>query len=217
MKFLNLLLAAGLVGLAACSAADSVNAPSAAAPTPATPAFSNGAEDPNFFHPAITGAVFANPVVSFWAVKGVDRAASIWYHKRPGARGRDSTEFVRFRVDKRSLLARPDGTTIANGDSVLITMTVVDTLNMIVEFQPSGLQFDPSRPAVLAFKLTEADHDVNGDGVINTLDQAVFQAARIRGQEDPTLPWFVVPTTVSLSADSYTANLTGFTRYAVSY
>lgn len=219
MKSLHLILSLALFSLAACSGSDEAGLPTETGA--ARPSFSGGGDDPlntpEFFHRAPTAPNFANPVVSFWAVKGVDKIASIWYHKLPGAKGRDSTEFVRFKVDKRSLLTRPDGTPIANGDSVLITMTVVDTVNLIVDFQPSGLQFDPNRPATLIFKLKEADHDVNGDGVIDNADQSYFAGAQIFGQESLSTPWFGLATTVSLSADSYTTLLTGFTRYAVAY
>jgi hypothetical protein len=57
-------------------------------------------------------------------VRGEDSKVFMYYAPRPG--DDDSTEFLRFRVRDRSLFERPDGSPIAVGDSILITIVVVD-------------------------------------------------------------------------------------------
>src|SRR5688500_1140575 len=57
---------------------------------------------------------------SFWAVRGDDREVRLYYALRPGSTERD--EFLRLRVRDGSLLARPDGSIVAMGDSVRITV-----------------------------------------------------------------------------------------------
>lgn len=157
----------------------------------------------------------ANPTVSFYAVKGRRVEISIWYHAPLGSN--DSTEFLRFRVDGGSLFKRPDGTRFAAGDSILITATVVDTAKLIVDFQPSGLQFDPKRPARLWFKWTETDPDYNHDGVVDATDTAELLASSIWKQETPGDPWESLNSVVAPSSETFEAKITGFTRYLVAY
>src|SRR5687767_14181513 len=109
----------------------------------------------NFLRPALSAPSVANPVVSFYAKKGQDVEAIMWYRKRPDRP--DSTEFIRFRLADNSLLTRPDGSAIAAGDSILITITLVDPQRLIIDMQPSGLRFSPVKPAELKISFAEAD------------------------------------------------------------
>src|SRR5580765_4448897 len=63
-----------------------------------------------------------NAADSFYAKKGEDRELRIFFQDDVGGQGE---EFLRLRVDAPTLLARPDGTLFAPGDSVLITVRVV--------------------------------------------------------------------------------------------
>jgi len=205
---------AALVLLAGCGA-DVATAP--VQPIgPTVPSLSEAAEDDLIFLTnAPSAPPIATPSVSFWAVKGRETIASLWYHSATS--GRDSTELVRFRLDRRSLWLRPDGTPFAEGDSVQITMSVADPSRLIVEFQPSGLRFDPKKPARLWFKWSECDPDVNHDGVVDATDQSLLATIQIWRQEAPGLPWESMTTSVSESAELAEAKLDGFTRYAVAY
>jgi hypothetical protein len=153
--------------------------------------------------------------VSFWAVVGQSRRASLYYTRRPGAV--DSTELVRFRVDKKSLHRRPDGTPFAAGDSILITLTVVDTLNLIVDFAPSGLTFNPKYPARLWFKWTETNHDLDHDGAVTPADDTVRLTTAIHAQESVGAPWARLATKIDFASQDVEARPTSFTRYAVAY
>ena len=208
------LILTALVFLAGCGA-DVATAPDQPV-APIGPNLSESAEEDLVF---LTNAPNAPPMatgsVSFWAVKGRETIASLWYHSATS--GRDSTELVRFRLDRRSLWLRPDGTPFAEGDSVLITMSVADSSRLIVEFQPSGLRFDPKKPARLWFKWSECDPDVNHDGVVDGTDQYLLATSQIWRQEAPGLPWESMITSVSESAEMAEAKIDGFTRYAVAY
>lgn len=184
-----------------------VRAPVAAASVPES--------ELHFLQPASGAPPLAATSVSFYAVRGQDREASLWYHRRPGAP--DSSRLVRLRVDRRSLVNAPDGTPLAPGDSVLITLTVVDPARLIVEYQPAGLVFAPRRPAKVTYWYLEADHDFNGDGVVDALDRALERSFGVWGQEQPGDPWNSVPVIRQPLVDQIEGSIPGFTRYAVAY
>ncbi|HJR50662.1 MAG TPA: hypothetical protein VJ794_06115, partial [Gemmatimonadales bacterium] len=79
-----------------------------------------------------------NPEVSFYAVRGENREAEISFvdDERPGEPGE---RYLELRVDAEALAARPDGSPVADGDSVLITIRVVDPAQLLFEFEPAGL------------------------------------------------------------------------------
>jgi hypothetical protein len=165
---------------------------------------------------AVAGApAIANPVVQFYAKKGEDREAFMYYAKRPT--GKDSTVFVRFRVRKRSLLARPDGTPIADGDSVLITMRLTDPAHLEVTMEPSGLTFSPSDPANIKLSFLETDDDLNKDGAVNAADAALRNLLAIWKRETPTAPWTKLTSALSIGTHEIEADVTGFTIYIVAW
>jgi len=161
---------------------------------------------------AISG--FVDTVVTFYAVRGQDREGRIFFLAADGSPGE---EFVRLKIGSATLLARPDGSPIADGDSVLITMRVVDPALLLVEFQPSGLQFNPAEPAELEMRYGEADDDLNGDGQQNSEDEALISSLGIWRQELPGLPFVRLSSSLFTSLTSCDAKITGFTRYALAY
>ncbi|MGE0440054.1 MAG: hypothetical protein AB7L66_02810 [Gemmatimonadales bacterium] len=205
-----------LLGLAACTASETLLAPSVPSDPPPTPAFSSAGESELEFLRHANGAPsFATTTVSFWAHTKQDREAMLYYRAEPGAT--DSTRFVRFRVPKGSLKKRPDGSNFASTDSILITLTIADTARLIVDFQPSGLQFDAKKPARLWVSYLEVDADRNGDGVVDAADQLQTLLSQVWKQETPGAAWESVKTSVDQSAHDYSAKILGFTRYAVAY
>ncbi len=168
-----------------------------------------------FLRPASGAPPLGERQVSFWAVRGESREVRLMYTSLPGQT--DSAEFARFRVDARSLVNRPDGTPIAPGDSILISLTIVDTLRFMTDFQPQGLQFAASRPARLWLKFGEADPDLNEDGVVNAADTTLLLGLRIWRQERPGDPWTSLPSVVDTLNQEVEADVSGFTRYAVAY
>ncbi len=153
--------------------------------------------------------------VSFYAVKGRNASADIWYRARAGQR--DSTKFLEFRLGGNTLARRPDGTLIAAGDSVRITVTVTDPTHLVLQFQPSGLTFSPNDPARLRVFFSEVGDDLDHNGRVDSDDDDVEQRLSIWRQESPGFPWFKVASAVVKEDKRVDANLAGFTGYALAY
>ena len=153
--------------------------------------------------------------MSFWAKKGEDRRLRMFFRPRPAET--DSTEFLRFEVKAQSLLRRPDGTAIAEGDSVLITVTVTDLTRLVVDFQPSGLRFDPDEPARLKLEWDEAEDDLDDDGDVDEVDAQHATELSIWRRESATQPWVRLATNVQVELQEVEADILGFTNYAIAY
>ena len=152
---------------------------------------------------------------SFYAVKGRASSVDFSYHARPGET--DSLRFLEFRIGASSLDRRPDGSAIAPGDSVLITITVTDPTHMMVDFQPSGLRFSPTDPPKLRMFWAACGDDLNYDGSVDAYDTAIAQQISIWRREDVSQPWFKLTSAVAPELQEVDAQLSGFTGYAISY
>ena len=204
-----------LVVLAACTA--DATGPETTQPLgPSTVGAASQVEDSlNFLRAAVGAPALAQKTVSFYAVRGEDREAEIWYHPRAGMP--DSSRLVRLKLDKRSLIADEQGAPIAQGDSLLITMAVVDTVRLIVDMQPSGLVFAPNREAKLTLWYIETDPDLNQDGVVDAIDLQLESTLSTWRQEQLGDPWDRLSGVLDTGEDQIETEITGFTRYAVSY
>ena len=171
--------------------------------------------DLNFLRPALTAPPVANPVLSFYAKKGQDVEAIMWYQRRPDRP--DSTEFMRFRLQDNSLLARPDGSAFAPGDSILITVTLTDPQRLIIDMQPSGLRFSPVKPAELKLSFEEADEDINEDGTVDDEDGAIVGLFAIWKRERESDPWVKLSSLVEVGTHEVKAFISGFTGYAIAW
>ena len=193
----------------------------ALAPRASGPSFSGSSndatdDDPHFVTAASGAPDIANPVVQFWAKRGEDRSGTIYYHSTTS--GRDSTPLFLLRVRAKSLWKRPDGSTIAQGDSVLITLTVTDSVNLVVDCQPSGLLFNPDTPARVKMSYAETTEDRNLDGVVDSTDQTLTRALAIWRKETADSPWLrVLSSRNSDGAHEVEADIGGFTGYAIAY
>ena len=152
---------------------------------------------------------------SFYAVKGEDRELRIDF--QDPVTGGAGEEFLRLRVRPGSLLSRPDGTPFATGDSVLITVRVVDATQILFEMEPSGLSFDPAEPAELKIHYNHADHDFNDDGTIDVIDAALKSKLAIWKQENSTGPFVRLGSVNIEESEEINADILGFTRYAIAY
>jgi hypothetical protein len=148
-------------------------------------------------------------VVSFYAKKGEDREVRV--------RFRNGEDFLRLRVFANSLAQRPDGSAIAVGDSVLITITVANPSTLSADFQPAGLKFAASAPARLQYEFGEADKDLNGDGVVTAADTALIPQISTWRQETAGGTWLKVGSTVEIEINEVEADILGFTGYALAY
>ena len=196
-------LAALLLALAAACSSDGTGPGSITKPT----------DSLHFLAPRAGAPPLVATTASFWAKKGENRELRLYYHAAAGAQ--DSVEFLRFRVDDRSLDRRPDGSAIATGDSVLITVNVSDLSNLIVDFQPAGLKFSADRPARLTLKFAEADDDLADDD--DGVDPAVLPQLSIWRRETPGDPWVRQASTTNTTEQEVETNVFGFTNYAIAY
>jgi hypothetical protein len=176
---------------------------------------SRSAEQLHFIRPAATAASLPDTAVSFWAKRGQDSELRLYYNSSSGTG--TGQEFLRFTVPASALAQRPDGSPIAVGDSVLISVRVIDPSRLIVDFQPSGLKFFTTSPARLRFELAETDSDLNGDGVVNSEDDSLKTQLSFWRQEAPGQSWFKVASAVFTDLDEVEADVFGFTGYALAY
>jgi hypothetical protein len=114
-------------------------------------------------------------------------------------------------------LQRPDGSVFAQGDSILITITVTDPTKLQADFQPAGLKFSDSAPARLQFEFGECDGDINGDGIVDAADTMLLPQISTWRQETVGAPWIKVSSTVESNISEVQAFITGFTGYALAY
>jgi hypothetical protein len=155
-----------------------------------------------------------NPTISFYAMRGEDSEGRIFFQDAGGGSGE---EYLRLKIDGASLLARPDGTPFAIGDSILITVTVVDVQQILFELEPSGLRFDPAQPAELEIDYGEADDDFNEDGAVDTEDDAIEDVLSIWRQETVGGVFERLGSVVIKDLEEIETDLLGFTRYAIAY
>jgi hypothetical protein len=197
-----LLAAAALLGIMSCNES-----------TAPDPSDTRDASDLRLLATPYGTPPLAKTQINFYAVQGKAGSAEIWYHARPGQT--DSTKFLDFRVGASSLAARPDGSTIAAGDSVLITLTVTDQSHFLVDFQPSGLKFSSSDQPTLKLSFAACGEDLNYDGVVDATDATMLASLSVWRQESPFQPWHKVPTTLVAAVKEVDAPLGGFTGYAL--
>ena len=150
--------------------------------------------------------------VSFWARPGQTRSAAIRYVGIPAGKYQLCMEFL---VPAGSLLRHPDGRAVQPGDSVRITVRVVDPEAFRFEFSPAGLGFDPANPARLRVTTWWTDRDYNGDGRRDREDERLEENQAIWRQEAVGQPWERVRTERDDELHELRASIPGFTRYAV--
>lgn len=173
------------------------------------------AGDTRFLHVQHGFPPLVTTQVSFWAIKGKSRSVELWFHASPGAR--DSVKLLDLRLGAGSLDRRPDGTAIATGDSVLVSLTVTDPYHLVVEYQPSGLKFSSSDQPALRLYWAACGDDLNYDGVVDGADVAMQALLAVWRQEGPTLPWVKQPSTISPVNKVVETPLAGFSGYAIMY
>lgn len=149
--------------------------------------------------------------VSFWAKPGETRSAAIRY---VGVKDERYALCMEFKVPAGSLLRHPDGRAVQPGDSVRVTVTVLDPDRFIFHFAPAGLRFDPANPALLRVTTWWADRDFDEDGDHDKEDERLEQRAALWRQERPGEPWTRMPTTRVEDVPEVMTKVSGFTRYA---
>jgi hypothetical protein len=216
------LLVLCLAAFASCgrdaTAPNTVLAPTAPAGLDKGPGKGSG-DDPDFLESADGTPPIANPLIVFTAVKGRGVTVRMIYERSRRGRhgGGDYDVFAEFRVGEQSLAFRPDGRPFADGESVQITMRLVDAVHGIIDFQPSGLRFSAHDPATLTISYAHADADLNKDGVVDARDAVLRRGLHMICRETPTSPWTPVPSFNDSDDDVVDALIRGFSGYAIEY
>jgi hypothetical protein len=160
-------------------------------------------EDLVFLRPAAGAPPLAVNQISFLAVAGQDYDIRIDYT--------NGDECLRFRLDDDALTRRPNGTPMNEGDTITITIRVVDNGYFNFEFQPAGLDF--AEPAELRVNYQFAHPDFNGDGEVDDDDED-FDFGWWR-QEMPGQRWEKIASARVHDVTEVRAEIDGFTRYAL--
>jgi hypothetical protein len=142
---------------------------------------------------------------TFWAKAGDNAEVRIRY-----TTGENCLE---FKIPGNGLLRRPDGTAFRRGDSIQITIRVLDPNSFKFEFQPSGLRFNPEHPAELRMRYQYANPDLNGDGRVDAADER--SRLGLWRQEADGQPWVSLGTIRDAELREVRADLQGFTKYAM--
>lgn len=151
--------------------------------------------------------------LSFWAYQDRDQSVLVRYL----AADESWQPYVELVIPNGSLLQYPDGTLFSAGDSVLIGLAI-DSTELLVHLEPTGLVFNPLIPAQFTMWYTGADPDFNGDGVVDDLDAAIEETLLgLWVQVNPEDPWEAVVATHSLLDKLFSALLQHFSGYAVSW
>lgn len=124
--------------------------------------------------------------------------------------------FLSFYIPRTGLVAGASGGPLAKNDSLAITLTI-DPVKFDVDFQPSGVVFSNNAPAVLTLWYENADPDCNGDGVVDSTDQALRQQLTFYYQMAGGTTWAKQHTHNDPTMPSVTTALYHFSEYAVSW
>src|SRR2546422_627672 len=153
--------------------------------------------------------------VGFQAVVGQRRAVRMFYQ---GATPQDTGEaFLQFEVPSRGLYRKPDGSAFQPGDSVFISVKVLDRRKFLFEFQPTGLQFNPEDPAQLNIEYFHADHDFDGDGRVTRADSSIQTRLDVWQRTPPDTVWFKLGAVNVEELEELEGKILHFTDHAIAW
>jgi hypothetical protein len=194
-----------LLLVAACS---STNGPNSPPPVPSAQ-----------LHFVVQDSVKAPPLytdtASFLFTAGQSGDFRIYY--KDTTNGGPGEEFVRFEVPGDGLFRKPDGSAFQPGDTVRISITVIDPQKFVFDFLPSGLQFNPNDPARLRVEYLHADHDYNSDGVVDAADSTIQSELDLWKNDPPSTLWYKQGGVNFESLEEIDANILSFSQYAVAW
>jgi hypothetical protein len=157
---------------------------------------------------------YFNTEATVWAKRGTEVEAALYFKNSSGGRGE---VYARLRVRAQSLKAYPDGRAFSEGDSVLITLQAPPTDQVVYTLMPSGLQFSAGQPAELKLQYAHCEKDLNHDGVINASDADLQRRFSIWRQAMANSSFIKLSTANTESLQELTADVLGFSRFAIAY
>jgi hypothetical protein len=149
--------------------------------------------------------------ITFWMVRGEQREVEIRYLLVNGYNGK----CLRLVIPAEAPLRDAEGRNIAPGDSVQVTVRVLDPELFLFELEPAGLLLNPAHPARLEIRYRWMSLDVNGDGRVDAKDDLLAGSFRLWAQNPETLRWSSVPSTRLSNIQEIHAPISVFTRYAL--
>jgi hypothetical protein len=153
--------------------------------------------------------------VSFWAKVGSGGEVHLNYQgDTPSDTGQ---EFVRLEVPGDALYRKADGGLFQPGDSVYITLSVVDPTQFLFHFEPAGLRFSTEHPARLKVRYFDANHDFNDDGVADSSDDAYEQSLDVWYRMAAGAAWFRVGAVHFEELEELDANIFSFSDYSIAW
>lgn len=187
-------------------------------PTIGAPSFTARRGEPVLKGPDAAAGLSATPTLdtyqtSFWAHRGRDEVVEIRYLAPDG----NWQPYARLSIPAAGLSRRPNRQLFADGDSVLITVTL-DPLAVGVEFEPTGLVFSNSAPAQFQLWYTGADPDLDANGTLNGADEQIRRTRLgVWVQEYSGDPWAGVSAVHSLDDKLFSAGVHHFSKYLSGY
>jgi hypothetical protein len=142
--------------------------------------------------------------VNFWAVRGQAKTVQVNYQMRPGESR--AQPFMRIQIPADALFRRPNGSTIAVGDSIRISVNI-ERDQFLVHLQPHGLVFRDERPLNLKMWYRYASLPLG-------LDERRLD---LNYQPIEGLPWITLGAEQSTSENWVSKNLNHFSNYAVAW
>jgi hypothetical protein len=175
--------------------------------------------DLTFLTLAPTAPALCSNSVTFEATKGVDVEAALKFPEpgEPADCSGGTEDFVRLRIDKESLLELPNGTPLQDGDKVTITITWVGGDSIMVQLEPTGLKFNPAKPAELKIEYGEASDDLDHNGSVDSADELIEQEIGLWRQATLADPFVLIGSIKLEDQNEFEAELNGFSRYAIAY
>ena len=152
---------------------------------------------------------------SFWAKAGDGRELRMFYQGTQA--GDTGEEFLRFEVPGSGLYRRPDGSAFQPGDSILITVIVLNPTQFLFEFEPAGLVFNPQNPAQLRVRYAHGDKDYDDDGDEDAADEEIETELDLWYRQNASALWFRVGSVQFEESDEIDALIRTFSQYAVAW
>ncbi len=171
----------------------------------------------SFLRPSSLAPPLLTTDTSFVAMRGQEMEVRLFYAPEPGSTDPVGERFLEFELDEESLLRYPPtghpkaGQLFQDGDTITIRLHV-ETDTLLVQLEPTGLQFDLLEPAELELRYGNADDDFDEDG---ESDPELEEDIDLWRQENPGDPWFRVGEIKDADQDRVRARLTSFSRYAL--
>lgn len=173
----------------------------------------------SFLTLANTAPALCSNSVTFEATKGVGVEAALEFPEagEPADCSGGTEDFVRLKLDNESLMQLPDGTPLQDGDKVTITMTWVGSDSVMVQLEPTGLVFNPAKPAELKIEYENVSDDLDHDGSVTQADTTIENEIGLWRQPTLADPFTLIGSVKFEDTNEIEAKLNGFSRYAIAY